>query len=364
MIYFRCEQCDGAVRADEASAGRSIPCARCGHHTVCPRETTGTSLLTSPRPTGGTGRPAGPRRAAAPAPGSPISIGRIATGLLVIGSIGWAIGNVMLREPRPDSPPVTAAPETEADRRQAEILKTAIDYAPDPALVRAYDEINTRHFAGRLPSIPVVWEPRLAEVGALAAEAFTLEGMFGHIGDRTVILLNPTIAQDRDALRRALCHEMVHAWLHTIGDTSTTHGPAFQMVLERLANEGAFAGIVASPEEREALRVWIDAESARLEAEKERARMEDDALAIEARAIERTLADMNARQRGGSAVSEASAEAWTLRRDDYNRRVAELRAMAERMHADAAAFNEQVERYNLMLSYPDGLDGDGMAASR
>lgn len=253
---------------------------------------------------------------------------------------------------------------SEADRRQADILKTAIDHVPDPALVRIFDDINARHFAGRLPPMPVVWEPRLAEVGSLEGDAFTLEGMFGHIGNRTVILLNPTIAPDADALRRALSHEMVHAWLHTIGDTSTAHGPAFQMVLARLADEGAFAGIVASPEERTVLRAWIDRESARLEAETERARSEDEALAIEAREIERTLAELNARQHRGAPVPADAVAAWTLRRDGYNQRVAELRARAEQAQADAAAFNEQVARYNLMLSYPDGLDGDGLAAGR
>jgi hypothetical protein len=251
-----------------------------------------------------------------------------------------------------------------ADRRQREILEDAVDRPPDPALVRMFDDINIRHFDGQLPAIPVAWESRLAEVGPLAARAFTLEGMFGHIGGKAVILLNPSLSRDPDALKRALSHEIVHAWLYSIGDPSTGHGPAFQATLKRLSNEGAFAGIVASARERESLRAWLEAESARLDMMNEQARLESDALSTEAREIEQALAELNARHRNGATVDEAAIAAWTLRRDTHNRRVAALRASGERVRTDAAAFNDQVERYNLMLSYPDGLDHRDLFANR
>src|SRR4029453_10098682 len=105
-----------------------------------------------------------------------------------------------------------------------------------------------------LSAMPVLWEPGLDRVGQLAAQAFTLEGMFGHVAKQSLILLNPNLQADQRALARALSHEMVHAYLFTTGDTTTNHGPAFQTVLQRLSSEGAFEGILASDQERESLR--------------------------------------------------------------------------------------------------------------
>jgi hypothetical protein len=297
-----------------------------------------------------------PPRFAPSRPSSSLSLVRISAAVLLVTSLAWASRNMLRGEPATSSAPAAAAPLSAADKRQAEILKVAVDYAPDPGLVRAYDEINRRHFGGQLPAMPVVWEPRLAEVGPLASQAFTLEGMFGRVGDRAVILLNPSLARDADAMRRALSHEMVHAWLFTIGDPSTEHGPAFQATLRRLADEGAFPAIVSSPREREHLRAWLESESMRLDMMTGEAQRESEALAIEARGIEEALADLNARRRAGAAVEESAISAWTLRRDAYNRRAGQLRARADRARAEAAAFNAQVERYNLMVSYPDGLD--------
>jgi hypothetical protein len=287
---------------------------------------------------------------------------RIGVAVVLLASLGWAAWNALLDDSATRMVPPDGLTRSAADRHQEHILKQAVDYAPDPALVRVYDEINARHFDGFLPPIPVVWEPRLGEVGPLAAEAFTLEGMFGHIGDKAVILLNPAVSRDPAALRRTLSHEMVHAWLYMIGDTSTDHGPAFQATLKRLATEGAFPGIVASAGEREGLGAWLESESARLDGLSEQARLESEALALEAREIEQALAELNARNRP-TGVDPAIAD-WTIRRDAYNRRVADFRARGERHRADLAAFNVQVERHNLMLSYPDGLDRQDQLANR
>jgi len=75
------------------------------------------------------------------------------------------------------------------------------------------------------------------------------------------------VRDDPKALDRALCHEMVHAYLYATGEEHTVHGPAFQAVLQRLALEHAFEGIAADPATRTALRAWLDAESARLDVE-------------------------------------------------------------------------------------------------
>lgn len=316
----------------------------------------GRSLLAASPRREGRGAPVGwPQMAASQ------STLRVSIAVVLLMCLGWAAIHVSRDDSAAASSPSAGTP---ADRRQREILEQAIDQRPDPALAGIYDEINARHFNGRLPAIPVVWEPRLAEVGTLAAKAFTLEGMFGNLGDKSIILLNPRLSRKPDALRRALSYEMVHAWLHTVGDPSTGHGPAFQATLERLSNEGAFAGIVAGLREREALRTWLESESIRLDAMNDDARRESEALGLEAREIKRSLADMNTRRRDGAAVGEPEVAAWILRRNAYNHRVSELRNRAERARTDAAAFNDQVERYNLMLSYPDGLDEQEPFASR
>ena len=349
-MYFRCEKCAGVIRADEPRAGAEVRCTRCAHGNLCPSDATRRAPLAKMFPTS-----------------TPPSLLRIGVAVLLLTSLGWAASNALLTAPATAAAPPGDPTRSAADRRQAHILKEAIDYAPDPALVRMYDEINARHFDAFLPPIPVVWEPRLADVGQLAAETFTLEGMFGHIGDRAVILLNPAVSRDPAALRRTLSHEMVHAWLYMIGDTSTDHGPAFQVTLKRLAAEGAFPGIVASDGEREGLHAWLTSESARLDGLREEGRRESEALAVEARAIEQALSELNA---GSRATPRRSTEVdravmdWTLRRDAYNRRVIEFRARGERHRADLAAFNAQVERHNLMLSYPDGLERENQLAKQ
>jgi hypothetical protein len=345
VIYFRCDRCAGVIRADEDRAGTELRCTRCAHGNLCPSDTVRRAFPTGTSP-------------------SPLRIG---VAVLLLAALGWATWNALLDVPAPRAVPSEPLTSSAADRRQEEILRQAVDYAPDPALVGVYDEINARHFDAFLPPIPVVWEPRLGDVGQLAAETFTLEGMFGHIGDRAVILLNPSLARDPAALRRTLSHEMVHAWLYVIGDTSTDHGPAFQATLKRLAAEGAFPGIVATAGERESLRAWLTSESARLDALSEEGRRESAALAREARDIEQALADLNAHNRPAPHTpteADRSIADWTLRRDAYNRRVLEFRARGERHRADLAAFNAQVERHNLMLSYPDGLDRQDHVANR
>lgn len=335
------------MRGDAAQIGTWLPCAACRHTTVCPSAT-----------------PA--REPHVPALREPLaarpSFSRIAAAVVFAACAGWAALNVLGPRANATRPPDAAAGTaalTPADRRQQEILEQAIDLAPDPALGRMYDDINTRHFHGRLPEMAVVWEPRLADVGTLAQDAFTLEGMFGHIGDKAIILLNPRLARDNEGLRRALSHEMVHAWLYSIGDASTEHGPAFQQTLERLATEGAFAGIPGSVAEREHLRVWLENESARLDSQNDENERETEWLTREAHDLELTLAELNARKtaRDDQRLAEDTfVAAWRSRRDSYNRRVAELRDRADRYRADLEAFNERVERYNLMTAYPAGLD--------
>jgi hypothetical protein len=240
-----------------------------------------------------------------------------AIGAGLIALAGWAL---WLRLDPSASGAAASSTVSPVEARQRQLLERNAGLAGDPALLAAYRAINTAHFGGALPEMAVRWEPGLADVGALAVRTFTLEGMYGRVGKRHLILLNPSLKTDPQALTRALCHEMVHAYLFATGDTTTNHGPEFKSVLQRLSAEGAFEGIAATDEERASLRAWLDEESARLDQEK---------AAVEAMRREVT-------------PDQAAAFNDRLRRDQE----------------DLAHFNAEVSRYNLMIVYPDGFDDD------
>lgn len=193
-----------------------------------------------------------------------------------------------------------------ADRLRHELLDRALEQPGDAGLQTLYQSFNAKHFGDDLPLIPVRWEPRLADVDRLEGGPATMKGMFGTKGDRAAILLSPSVEDDPAALHRALAHEMVHAYMFKMGEDTALHGPSFQAVLARLAMEGAFEGLPSSPDERAALRTWIDQEKARL------------------------------------ATEDATLRQWT---DEA--RLARLRADRERL-------NQDIDRYNLMIVYPDG----------
>lgn len=250
---------------------------------------------------------------------------------------------------------VAPPPRSPADARQQELLQRNIGLAGDPPLGARYQEIASRHFSGALLPIPVRWEPGLAEVGSLTGRAFTLQGMYGHLGSRSVILLNPELQHDAASLDRALCHEMVHAYLHVTGDPTTDHGPAFQMVLQRLAREGVFEGLPSSPEERVALGAWLDAESARLSDERQTLDRLGADLERDGSEIAQAVEDV---QRGGRTARAASLVATNVeaRRQAYNQRALDANARSARLRADLEHFNREARRYHLMLVYPDGIE--------
>jgi hypothetical protein len=256
-----------------------------------------------------------------------------------------------------------------ADARQQAILQASTGKSSDPELARAYQDVNTQHFAGALPAVTVIWEPRLSEVGPLTAHDFTLEGMFGLVRKQPFILLNPALKADPPKLTSTLCHEMVHAYLFSVGDTTSNHGPAFQAALRRLATEGAFEGVWASDVDKANLKSWLDAESARLDAE--RAEMDQLGAEIERERVEvdRDLADLNARitaanAQGSGWPAQGDVDAVTSRRDRYNARAADANTRLERDRTDLAQFNREVSRYNLMVAYPDGLDEASLVAPK
>jgi len=229
---------------------------------------------------------------------------------------------------------------TPEQRRQLEILRDDIDKRTDGALSGQLAEISAKSLGGGLPPIPVIWEPRLAEVGRLGAEKFTLEGMFGHIGQRSVILLNPDLRSNARAIERALCHEIVHAYLFSRGEDSAGHGASFQALLRRMAEGGAFEGIVADAAERTALHLWLDTESAR--------------LADEAAALERLHSEIETERRALEQPSRVNDATAASALEAYSDRVDAANARVERYNDARAAFDREIHRYNLMLVYPDG----------
>ena len=50
--------------------------------------------------------------------------------------------------------------------------------------------------------------------------------------------------------------------------------------------------------------------------------------------------------------------------DAHGTRVADFNARVTRANADAQQFNKEAERYNLMMSYPDGLDEESLVQAR
>jgi hypothetical protein len=254
----------------------------------------------------------------------------------------------------------TPRPQTVDEVKTAELLRLNADLQPDPALASEYGRMNVQYFEGRLPVIPVRWEPRLAEVGPLIAQDFQLEG----VTNGRLILLLPTLQEDDQRLKRVLAHEMVHVALRD--QPEVEHGPAFQDLLRDLSARGAFTGIVASDEEKRELRRALDArekEVAAEEAELLRVRAQFEA---DAAAHAKLVDDLNAR----TAAANARQSGWPLEseRTAANATLAELQDRSwafngrVRRHNDAISeFNRQVEQYNLMISYPDGLDRERLA---
>lgn len=348
MIRFRCGRCTEWLGAADSESGRAVQCHQCGHLNLCP-ERAPIGLLSS-----------APVRPAAPTSWVWMWL---AGGVVVLAVLAFwnGVGSW-------GAIPTSSLPASPAEARQQALLKQNIDLPGEPDLVRAYQAINVRHFAGALPSIAVRWEPALADVGALASQAFTLEGMFGRIGKKLIILLNPSVKADRRAFDRALCHEMAHLFLFTTGDPTTNHGPAFRSVLERLANEGGFEGVAGSDVEKAELRAWIDTESARIDVDRqdleivgrEIARSRDE-LDAELQALKTRLATEEA---GRGRLSTEEVQSVEARRERFNQLVADANARIERGRAALAHFNAEVARYNLMMVYPDGIDEDALALAK
>ena len=334
MTTFRCGGCAGVVRVGD---GPTVACKRCGHVNVCPTPADST-------PSGWERRPGGDSRTFWLAGGAVV--------LVLVAFVGWAT----IRPAQPQAASGTGG--SAAEVRQRQLLEINLDKPGDATLGQLFASINSRHFSGGLKPIPVRWEPRLNEVGALAGGGFTLEGMYGYVGSRSMILLNTALRENEAALRRALCHEMVHAQLHAEGRPTEEHGPPFQTILRRLSAENAFEGIVATDEERANLRAWLDAESRRLDSDQESIKQETSDINRERMELETLLSNLDARAKTASPPDLSEISSFNARRDRYNWRVGQLQTRVEQDRNDRAQLHREVERYNLMVIYPDGLGGE------
>jgi hypothetical protein len=226
----------------------------------------------------------------------------------------------------------------------------------DAELGRLFSELNVLHFDGRLPAVKVTWASGLDRFDA---GDYRLNGMT----DGSIILLKTVLQGDEGETRRTLCHEMVHVKLIAAGNTSTAHDGGFQQELRRLLDEGCFHALWSSPDERAALKGWIETERNRLDAA--RARIEEQSASVqeESDRVDRAFAELNERIR----IANAAGSGWPSpgETDDAERQkvalngsIAAYNAAVAANAADQARFNEEVRRYNLMLAYPDGLAED------
>ena len=237
--------------------------------------------------------------------------------------------------PGPAAEPTASGPVSPMKAKEREIFREHKGEPGNPELGQQYDLINASFFDGTLPTIPVIWESRLRDLGRLDRKRAVLQGATnGHL-----ILLNSDLMDDLEGLKRTLSHEMVHVYLINIGDTTEDHGPTFQAILRRLSEHGAFEGIFATEAEKARLRAALDFESARLDVE----RRELDRVTAE-------LEDMRRDVRQGLVDSD-----W------FNRQVSDRNYRTQRLRLDVAAYNSANKRYELMMVYPDGLNGESLA---
>lgn len=244
--------------------------------------------------------------------------------------------------------------------KTAELLRLNANLPSDPPLAEAYRTLNAQYFDGLLPIVPVRWEPRLVDVGPLIAEDFRLEG----VTNGRVILLLPSLQGDDQQITRVLAHEMVHVALRDRPEAE--HGPAFQQLLRGLSDKGAFTGIVATDDEKQAVRRALDERTEQLTREQVELLRARAAFEAEAAAHTRQVEDLNARmtaanQRHSGWPTESERTALNAALERLQDRSWAFNGRLRRYNDSIAEFNRLVEQYNLMISYPDGLDRERVA---
>ena len=387
VIDITCPACNTIYHADETCIGLEIRCRVCGRILRVERKGIATGRLDDVVQS--TVRKQKPSR------GPWIGVGVILGGVILLGLLRFhpefleylsnTVSTTTVGAPtsgHSTSPPTQQTGETNvpestspAKAKEHEIIEQDAGKLGDVELGSNYQEVNEQYYGGKLPKIPVLWEPRLEEVGPLQAEGLVVHGLWARSGDSVFILVNPEARANPSELKRVLCHEIVHEYLFTLGDTHTNHGAAFKNELHRLAEAGAFEGVAASEEEKASLKSWIDWESTRLAGESAAIREEGieldqtkETIESEKNSSDRELRDLNQRitianDQGSGWPSADEMESFKARGRllnqrvaDLNERVASLQARVANYNGAISRFNLSVNRYNLMMAYPDGLD--------
>lgn len=269
----------------------------------------------------------------------------VTLGVCAIGGLVFVMGGVS-----------TAPPIPGPRSPQHALLEDARDKPGDPDLGLLFNELNALHFDGVLPNVKVLWD---AGLDRLDEGDYRLNGMT----DGRIILLEAALKDVEDDVRRTLCHEMVHVRFLAEGNKSTAHDAVFQDELRRIFEDGCFPAILASPEEKASLQEWIDAERTRLDAARAPADAQLAALKTETGRVERMVAELNERIRvangaGSGWPSTAETDAVQQQRSALNDSIAAYNGVVAANERDSVRLNEAVQRYNLMVAYPDGLAED------
>ena len=236
------------------------------------------------------------------------------------------------------------------------MLDASRDKAADPQLDLVFDQLNILHFSGQLPDVKVMWAE---DLDSFDIGDYRLHGLT----DGRIILIEPALMTDDAEVRRTLCHEMVHVRLITAGHGSTAHDAPFQSELRRVFDDGCFHAIRASVEERASLKEWLESERTKLDAARAQVEAQSSAIERDTDRVERAFAELNDRIRDANAAgfgwpSSDEAASADRQRAALNDRILAYNAAVATNERDQARFNEAVQRYNLMLAYPDGLAED------
>ena len=95
-----------------------------------------------------------------------------------------------------------------------------------------YHEVNERHFAGLLPTLPILIVPMTRKRRGLRSIACTY---CDDMGAPRRITMDEAFALTKSwgAVRDALTHEMGHVWQAAMG-LDLDHGPSFHRIAKRL----------------------------------------------------------------------------------------------------------------------------------
>jgi chromosome segregation ATPase len=83
-------------------------------------------------------------------------------------------------------------------------------------------------------------------------------------------------------------------------------------------------------------------------------------MARRGRELDQERAELERALDAGASLDQASADALNARRASYNSNAMVANEEIGRHQNALAVLNREIERYNLMLKYPDGLDEAAM----